>query len=127
MRTIIFDKITGEIVMAAKGSENDCLSSLRQLGLSRHSYIEGAADPAVQYVDVATEELRDKHTFAPSIAGNVVSNLPEGTIIRMPDRTVVTVDATGAVELEVDHPETITLQLRHLHYLEAEIAVDCTP
>jgi len=127
MRSIIYRKGTGEIVWVMQGSENDCLYSLRRHGLAEHSYIEGAADPDRHYVDVASEELRERQPFDLMLSGNVVSGVPEGTVVSMPGRATVIADASGVLELEVSHPETVSLRLLHPHYLAEEIEVVCEP
>lgn len=128
MRSIIYRKDTGEIVWVMQGSENDCLYSLRNsFGMAEHSYIEGVADPDRHYVDVATEELRDRQAFDLLVIDNAVEQIPEGTEIMLPDRSWIVADASGAIQLEVDHPETMTLRLRHPHYLAEEIEVFCAP
>jgi len=128
VRSIIYRKDTGEIVWVMQGSENDCLYSLRNsFGMAEHTYIEGVADPDRHYVDVSTEELRERQPFDLTIAENVVSGIPEGTEIMLPNRTWVVADASGTFEPEVDHRQTIALRLRHPHYLDEEIEVFCAP
>lgn len=127
MISTIYRKDSGEIVFTMRGSERDCFDTLRGYGVSTHSYIECGSDPDLHYVDVAADELRDRQPFDLTIMGNVVSGIPEGTEIMLPNRTWVVADATGSIELEVDHAQTAELRLRHPRFLATEITVDCTP
>lgn len=127
MKVAIYRKDTGEIVAALKGSERDCLSSLKTLGLREHSYIEAEADPDLHFVNVVTDELQDRAPFPITIDGNTVRDVPLGTIITLPDRSKLVMDASGELELSVRYPETVALRLHHPHYLDAtgEIEVVC--
>lgn len=127
MKVAIYRKDTGEIVMALKGSERDCLSSLKHLGLREHSYIEANADANLHFVDVATDELRERMPFPVTVDGNTLRNVPVGTIIMLPDRSRIVMDESGELELVVLHPETVALRLSHPHYLDetGEMEVQC--
>ncbi len=128
---IIYDKRTGAI-----GEQLTCKASLvnRQFMKAIGGDVvnfgridDVVADGRTQFVDVEMKELRPREPFDLAISGNSVSGVPEGTeILFLFDRSRTVMDASGVLELDVDYPETVKLELRHPRFVRETIEVACT-
>ncbi len=131
---VIYEKATGRVeclYSCPDGHVEASFAALLGEDASSYGYVTNRSiDPAREYIEVESvaRENVPREPFDLTVAGNVVSGVPEGTeVLFLSGRNRVTMDASGLLEIEVDYPETISLKLVHPHHLTTDIDVECEP
>ena len=89
-------------------------------------WTHGRFDGTTCRVDLATGEVVPLYDFAPVVAVNRVSNLPEGTKA-LYHRHKAIIGPDGVLHINVEYPQTITVHLTRALYNHAALAVECAP
>lgn len=115
-----YDKDTGEIISAGSGAAMH-LDSVKN---NQYGYLEVEGDHRLHYVNLETEELRDKIPFDLTVNGMTISGIPVGTSVRVEDDFYIVDD--GVLEVTSDIPETIRIILKHVNYLKEVLSIEST-
>lgn len=121
-RISIFDRETGEFVRGRTIN----FGKQPILCKPNEDWVLGRHDGSACRMDVETGQIVPLHAFAPVVAPNRLSGLPEGTKAIYHLHTAM-IAADGVLQVNVQYPQTIRVSLSAPLYYHQDVTLECTP